>query len=865
MSNARTFWSWHRRGLGSALAGAPASGSRAQLPARLALGTAHAADVPVDLLGPGDVSGVEAAQVVRSEPADGASGFPPSELAYLELRDADLPWRFSPLGPTTASLPDPEQTAPAAAQQRVQPWLALVVVTAADAEVSSGSDGLRTLTCDAADLPPSGETWAWAHVQLVGTPAGPTGDALSDPDQAFARLVCPTRLVADQQYVAALVPTFAASLAAVGLPLHPGAGPLDAAWPATGPVTLPAYHVWSFGTGDPGTFETLARRLRPRGAPAAASGVPLRLDGAGWGATAPAGRTVVMQGALRPVGGSHEAPVDATFAASLAHAVSASGTGLELRPPLYGQDYAGGATRVDATGAGWFDQLNTDARRRLAAGLAAWAVAVEQEDLCDRAWQQLADAGVQAPADQVAQTVADALAARHGVGGAAGGGGGGATLAATPATSVAALGASAASLSAAFARITAGRAAAFGRPVETSVGVPAVGVPAVAVSPSAAAAGGGPTIARLLRSGGPLARLGLGTLPAAASRVVTADRAAVEAAGTAAPAVASAGLVAAGLGEAGLVAAGLGEAGLVAAGLGEAGHAAAAPTAAGLPAPPTQRFAPTFPDAGLDALQGTAPEWILPGLDDLPDDSVLLVQTNPAFVEAFLVGLNHALARELQWRRYPLDATATMFRTFWPATTATAPDAIPPVAGWDAASDLGSHTAAGGGDLVLVLRGALLRRFPTATVYLSGQVAGGTEQVVRPTIETYVGKDTTLVGFPMTAGQVLHPATAGQVWSVVLQESVLHTRFGVDDAPDGGGTATLRTWQDLDWGHPQLAGSPVVRVAGPLLGVGRPSGPTTPLGAPPRVVWGADSASVAAALTRAPVRVRIPVSLWLTG
>jgi hypothetical protein len=103
------------------------------------------------------------------------------------------------------------------------------------------------------------------------------------------------------------------------------------------------------------------------------------------------------------------------------------------------------------------------------------------------------------------------------------------------------------------------------------------------------------------------------------------------------------------------------------------------------------------------------------------------------------------------------------------------------------------------------------------------------------------------------------------VWSVVLQEAVQHPRFGVDDPPADGTTATLRTWQDLDWAHPHLAGHRHVPVDGPLLGVGRPTGSATPLGTPPLAVWGADSAALAGALTRAPVRVRIPVSLWLTA
>ena len=554
---------------------------------------------------------------------------------------------------------------------------------------------------------------------------------------------------------------------------------------------LPVYHAARFTTGHAGSFESLARRLRPRPAPPSANGVPLRIDAAGWGASAPPGRTVTVQGALRPLGGpASDPPADAGFAASLAAALSSPAGVVQLRPPLYGQDHVRGATSVTAGARGWFSQLNTDARRRFAAGLGSWAVAVDQESLCDRAWQQLASAGVSATgtgAADMAAAVLGALTDRHAI--------------AVPSAAAQA----ASRVAAPAAALAASHAASHAE-----------------LRADAASAGTADSVmARMLRPGGSLARVGFGSLSSPAGDVRPSD---ADAAGA-------------------------------------ARVRAIAPYAASAPQAPTH-FCPTFDDDGLQYLQSTAPEWILPGLDDLPDDSVVLMRTNPAFVESFLVGMGHAMARELQWRRYPLDVDGTMFARFWPA--AGSPPELPPMATWDPGSDLGSHVG-GAGNVVLVIRGGLLRRFPTATIYLSGRVGAGPETVVAATIAAYVGSDTTLVGFPMTVDQLLRPATAGQVWSVVLQESVEHVRFGLDDAPDDGTTAALRTWQDLDWAHPHVAGSTHVRVAGPLTGVGRPTGPTTVVGAPPVAHWGADSAALAAALTRAPVRVRIPASLWLTA
>lgn len=743
MAAERSFWAWHRTGLASTLVGnAPAGAGRAHVPARLSLGPDRSAEIPVDLLGPGDIAGIDPGEINRTEPADGCPDFEPSAFPYLELRHADMPWRFTPSGPYRGSIADPEHpSGPTVAQQHLQPWVAVVVVREDAAILGAGPNG-RTLQCDASDLPNSAESWAWAHVQLTSD-TGTDGDAaLSDPSRSFARLICPIRLEADRRYLACLVPTYSAGVAAAGLKPRDGVAALDAAWPATGQVTLPVYHSWSFGTADAGSFETLARRLRPRSAPATAAGIPLRIDAAGWGATAPVGATMIVQGALRPLGTAAEAPPDPAFASSLADAVSAPESGLALRPPLYGQDYADGATVVTAGAGGWFCELNTDARRRFAAGLAAWAVAVKQEDLCDRAWQQLSDArsgwGTQAGAD-IASAVQGALEARHGL------------------TSV---------------------SAGVAERMSTSV------------------------MTRMTRRSGSLALVSF----------------------------------------------------------------AAAHLADRQPATPLANrngsFCPTFGEPALEALSATAPEWVLPGLGDLPADSIVLVRTNPEFVEAFLVGMNHALARELQWRRYPLDSTATLFASFWPAVTG-ASSAVPPISSWKPDSDLGSHVE-GTDQLVLVLRGALLRRFPSTHVYLSSQVDDGAEQIVYPTLEATAGPDTTLVGFPLSLEEILHPAHVGQVFSIVVQESVRHARFGLDDAPPDGTTAALTTWQDLDWANPHLAGTRQVPVAGPLNGVGRPTGPDTAIASPPMAYWGADSAAMAAALTRAPVRVRFPASLWLT-
>jgi hypothetical protein len=740
MTVTRTFLAWHRAGLATALTGAPAAGlARAAAPATVTLrGTDRSTSVPVELAGPGDIRGLDPQEVRRTEPHDGSADFEPSCLAYVELRSPDLPWRFSPVGPLTEPLADPEDASAARSRRRLQPWLALVVVPQDNATLERAAPGeLSTLRCPAAELPDPAETWAWAHVQVSTADGEDPADAIDDPRRSVARLVCPRRLEEDTPYLACLVPTFAAGRLGAGA----GGEPLAPAWGADTDAELPAYYSFAFATTAAGTFERLARRLRPRPAPQASSGRGIATDAPGWGATGTPGASTLMQGALRPVAGpapgpaADEPPPDSQLAAELAAAVSASGGGFELRPPIYGQDYAGGVTAVPAEAPGWLAQLNTDPRRRLAAGMAAWAVAVDQEELSDRAWGQLAAAGL-SPASaadpQLAAEVGGALAVRD------------------------------------------------------------------------AADGVGLTLRRLLRPGGPFAARG-------AAAPVPAARAA----------------------------------------------------AAIDPPPPAPRFTPTFDEPAYTLLRATADEWLLPGSDEVPDDSVVLLRTNPAFAEAFLVGLNHALTRELAWRGFPLASSGTLFRRFWSASAGAPDPALPPLAGWEPDSALGAHSPAAD-QLVLLIRGQLVRRFPTAAIFLSRTAGDGSELQLRPTLAATLGPGSTFYGFPLTPEQALHPPPDGgaATWSVVIQESVQHARFGCDEPADGG-PAALAGWQDLDWSHPHVRDATHIPVAGPLAGVSRPLTAAPSPVASPSATWGLDAAQQAAILQQPAFRVRIPVGLWL--
>ena len=75
--------------------------------------------------------------------------------------------------------------------------------------------------------------------------------------------------------------------------------------------------------------------------------------------------------------------------------------------------------------------------------------------------------------------------------------------------------------------------------------------------------------------------------------------------------------------------------------------------------------APDLSEPTYQALAAISHDWLLPGIDTLPAGTTTLVESNRTFISAFLVGMNHELARELLWREYPTDQRGTYSRQFW--------------------------------------------------------------------------------------------------------------------------------------------------------------------------------------------------------
>src|SRR6185436_8585644 len=347
------FLPWLRRGVSAATSTAAAAAPRLRLPVDVGLGEGRAASVVLELPGPGDVVGLDRRMIVRTWPRANVRDAEPNFFPMVEFDQADLPWRYSPL--------------PAPADDRLPPWLCLLVL--ADAEIDS---------------------------RLPATPTRP----LPVVEVTDAPL---PRLDAGTGYTALLVPAYESGRrAGLGLPPDDGADPLTPAW-AVGAraASLPVYYQWQFATGAVGDFEELVRRLSPDVLPNTVGRRPMAVGTPGAALPPAASAPLGLEGALRaptmvstPWPAAEREPFVEALAAFLDRPADllADGSGPRaVSAPLYGRWYAA-RERLQAEGEPprWFREANADPRWRVAAGLGAQVIQANQRQLVEAAFQQAA-------------------------------------------------------------------------------------------------------------------------------------------------------------------------------------------------------------------------------------------------------------------------------------------------------------------------------------------------------------------------------------------------------------------------------------------------------------------------------------------
>ena len=142
---------------------------------------------------------------------------------------------------------------------------------------------------------------------------------------------------------------------------------------------------------------------------------------------------------------------------------------------------------------------------------------------------------------------------------------------------------------------------------------------------------------------------------------------------------------------------------------------------------------PRFPQPMSEPLAALSQDWLLPGLERVPPDSVAMLEPNQRFIEAFMLGLNVEMGRELLVarlrRRRP---RATYFRRFWRAVDPQEPRRHQCRSRIGANVHCGANADEQGKQVVLLVRSGLFRRYPNAARVCRARGAGRERAQARP-------------------------------------------------------------------------------------------------------------------------------------
>ena len=853
----------------------------------------------VVLKGPGEIIAFSPRMIGRVEPKPGENAFESNYFPCIEFIDPDFPWRYS-IDPGT--------------DLKLIPWLMLIVLRP-DEYKRGPSQGTKLPTIEVAAqlLPDPADSWAWAHVQIaqgmdVSLGKSQFEDAVKSindtkPELTCARLMCPRRLEAQTAYTAFVVPVYKMGVdAALGREVVSSE---DFAWDFAGStdasVELPVYYRWDFQTAEAGDMEELLSRLDCRDA--GGNFVGRRVDASRPGYFMKNGKeeefrtrhgrrlssdNFLLDGALVPPGfmenGRDPLPNNA-FTAEIAkslndalHTPMLDSQGDEdplVSLPVYGRYFK--KTKVIRRpaprfrNANWVSEINLDRRLRVAASAGTAVVKEKQEEYVSRCWEQVGEireansllrfgAAAASSGTSIKERHLDPLGDFRFV------------MATRPyhhyyirpggkfslKAEVAASGLPGGLLSQTFKRIIAGKMGISLLDGESVCGdwltrgndkkrtpdtdydfmIELMGLcnnewpahfrghygPSIPplkprIIDVFCVDIGGTLRTRIDSTTDILERLNnLITLPGWTRQLENLD------------------------------------------------PIMAAPT---IDAPMYRRLA----DRSLETLS--------PGLGGIPPNTVLLMEENRKFIEAYLVGLNHEMNRELLWREYPADQRGTIFKYFWDPARIDHPEPdIVPISGWNKKLG-GNRGAANFNDVVLVIKGDLVRRYPDTIIFavstkidesvwdwntiyalLQKQGANAEYATFRPVFSAHTGTDVLFLGFPFSVDE----AKKGGYYFIMMQHPTL-PRFGlnlshVEDEADYSGWGSL-SWEDVPL-YPVKAGGMLYTDRGAWIDTEWSAGnnKTKPSDAD-YPVWGNDSAAMAHITFQDPVRMVIPAAIFL--
>lgn len=193
------------------------------------------------------------------------------------------------------------------------------------------------------------------------------------------------------------------------------------------------------------------------------------------------------------------------------------------------------------------------------------------------------------------------------------------------------------------------------------------------------------------------------------------------------------------------------------------------------------------------------------GIDQIPNNSIIVLEANAAFIEAYMVGLNHEMSRELLWREYPAKLNKTFFKQFWDVRGSSKPveDIQKEISEWD--KQLGENMEPNRGKnlFILMIKSNLLLRYPNTIISARKAVwnkngdeivSGDLEQFPSFRINPVPG--VTMMGFDLGDHSAFNEKiTANNLgWFFVIEEHPTEIRFGLDLSNDG-----LTSWHELAW------------------------------------------------------------------
>jgi hypothetical protein len=275
-----------------------------------------------------------------------------------------------------------------------------------------------------------------------------------------------------------------------------------------------------------------------------------------------------------------------------------------------------------------------------------------------------------------------------------------------------------------------------------------------------------------------------------------------------------------------------------------------------------------------EPLRDLSQDNLLPGLDRVEPNTLGLLKENHAFIEAYLLGANHEMARLLLWNRYPTDQRGSYFRQFWDVRgyvprpgdppdekdLAEALKDIPQVHRWGRGNRLGSNRNRSDvlpENLILLIRGDVIRRYPNALVYAceasrnatTGKRELGQEERY-PLFRGTLSPDVTFFGFALDAATARgsREPDEEQGWYFVFQELPSEARFGLD-APQPQPPA-VTAWSQLSWSNFDASAEFVPAAT-------QPAPVNVSAGPDKDYAWGTDAAEMAYITMRRPVRIAV--------